>query len=188
MQLKAFRLPIILVSILLPVAVAVLYVLPMQDWLGGNSHFDFLPKLNAIINGTTFFILIAALIAIKQGKIQWHQNLMTTAIGLSVLFLVSYVIFHATHESTKFGGSLKYQFNSFKFAVNGLYGTFDRSFERNTGPYNQFFFSGKSILNLSADYSWVYKNLNFFGETARSDNGAVATVNGLESVISIGRV
>ncbi len=82
-------------------------------------------------------------------------------------------------KSTKIGGSLQYKKRGFKLGVNSLYGTFDRSFQRSTVPYNQFFFAGDKILNLSTDYSWVYKNLNFFGETAMSDNGAVATINGL---------
>ena len=85
--------------------------------------------------------------------------------------------------STKVGGSLEYKKDAFKIAFNGLYGSFDRDFERNTQPYNQFLFSGNNILNLSTDYSWVYKNLNFFGETAMSDNQAVATINGLIAAV-----
>ncbi len=81
--------------------------------------------------------------------------------------------------NTKFGAILKYRKEGFKIAINGLYDKFDRDFNRNTVPFNQFRFSGNSLLNLSLDYSWVYKNLNFFGETAMSDNGAVATINGL---------
>ncbi|MCI5082458.1 MAG: helix-hairpin-helix domain-containing protein, partial [Saprospiraceae bacterium] len=34
-------------------------------------------------------------------------------------------------------------------------------------------------LGMSADYSFIYRNLNFFGETAYSENGAIATLNGL---------
>ena len=82
-------------------------------------------------------------------------------------------------KSSKIGGSFQYKKNGLKLAFNGLYGSFDRSFRRNTVPYNQFYFSGRSILNLSTDYTWIYKNLNFFGETAWSDNGALATTNGL---------
>jgi hypothetical protein len=82
-------------------------------------------------------------------------------------------------KNSKIGGSLQYKKNGINIGFNGLYNHFDRSFERNTSPYNQFLFNGNTILNLSTDYSWVYKNLNFFGETARSDNGAFATTNGL---------
>ena len=42
--------------------------------------------------------------AIKNGKRQLHKQLMTTAIGLSLAFLVMYIAYHMTTDSTKFGG------------------------------------------------------------------------------------
>lgn len=97
---------IILLSIVVPVAVAVLYVLPKTE----TTLFSFLPLLNATINGTTFFILIAALVAIKNKNVVLHKRLMWTALILSVLFLLSYVLYHATTPSTSFGGegTIKY--------------------------------------------------------------------------------
>lgn len=97
---------IVFLSILVPVAVAVLYVLPKTE----TTLFSFLPLLNAIINGTTFLILIAALIAIKNKNIVLHKRLMWTALVLSVVFLLSYVLYHATTPSTSFGGegTIKY--------------------------------------------------------------------------------
>lgn len=97
---------IVFISIILPVAVAVLYVLPKTE----TTLFSFLPLLNAIINGTTFLILIAALVAIKNKNIVLHKRLMWTALVLSVVFLLSYVLYHATTPSTLFGGegSIKY--------------------------------------------------------------------------------
>lgn len=97
---------IILLSIVVPVAVAVLYVLPKTE----TTLFSFLPLLNAIINGTTFLILIAALVAIKNKNILLHKRLMWTALILSVAFLLSYVLYHATTPSTSYGGegTIKY--------------------------------------------------------------------------------
>jgi len=46
-------------------------------------------------------------------------------------------------------------------------------------PYNLFEFSGKNNLGLGLDYSYVWRNLLLFGETARTTGGAVGTVNGL---------
>jgi putative membrane protein len=63
-----------------------------------------LPKLNAIFNGTAFFCLIGAFIAIRNKNIKVHRAFTTTALILSMLFLLSYVSFHLTTESTKFGG------------------------------------------------------------------------------------
>jgi hypothetical protein len=45
--------------------------------------------------------------------------------------------------------------------------------------YNRFFFQGDRLTNVSIDYNYRWRNFNFFGETARSDNGALATLNGL---------
>ena len=51
-----------------------------------------------------FFFLIAALIAIKKGKRGIHKRFMLTALILSVIFLISYVFHHATHDSVSYGG------------------------------------------------------------------------------------
>jgi len=65
---------------------------------------DFLPKVNATLNGTVFFTLIFAIRAIKNGNRKLHTNLILTSLALSTLFLVSYVLHHATHDSVHFGG------------------------------------------------------------------------------------
>jgi putative membrane protein len=77
-------------------------VLPKNFEVGEEVYY--LPMLNAFINGSTFFVLLFALRAIKNKNIQLHQRLMTTALGLSVLFLLSYVTYHALTESTPYGG------------------------------------------------------------------------------------
>jgi putative membrane protein len=65
---------------------------------------SFLPPIYATTNGITAVLLIAAVIAIKNGKRKLHKNLMTSAIVLSLAFLVMYVAYHMTSDSTKFGG------------------------------------------------------------------------------------
>ncbi len=77
------------------------------------------------------------------------------------------------------GGSVKYKTDTWHVAVNGLYNKLDRDLVRNPLPYNQFYFSGNQLLNTSIDYSFLYQNFNFFGETAISDNGKIATTNGV---------
>lgn len=77
------------------------------------------------------------------------------------------------------GGVLKYKFNHGHVALNTLFDKFDRTLTRTPQLYSQFYFSGNQLLNVSLDYSFIYKNMNFFGETAYSDNGRVATLNGL---------
>ena len=92
---------IYIVSFILVIAVAVIYVTPKADI--GRS-LDFLPLLNACINGTVSALLVIGFILIRQKKIQAHRVVMTSSIVLSVLFLLSYVLYHTTHESTAYGG------------------------------------------------------------------------------------
>ena len=94
---------IVAATIAIPAVVTLLAFAPQVSLLG-DFNYHLLPLFNAVINGTTFFVLIAGFIAIKNKKIALHRRLMTTAIALSVIFLVSYILFHAATEPTKFGG------------------------------------------------------------------------------------
>jgi putative membrane protein len=95
---------IIIVSILIPVVVALLFSVKLKDFGFKVEPLSFLPPIYAAINGITAVVLVAGVLAIKNGKRQLHKQLMTTAILLSVLFLVMYVAYHMTTDSTKFGG------------------------------------------------------------------------------------
>jgi putative membrane protein len=103
---KKFNRLITIVSIVVPLVVALLFgvKIPNVERLG------FLPPIYAGINALTAVLLITAVWAIKNGKRKLHQNLMTTSIGLSLVFLILYVAYHMTSDSTAFGGegALKY--------------------------------------------------------------------------------
>ncbi len=90
---------IIALSIIIPLAVAVLFRVQIPGY-----DFTFLPPIYAGINGVTALLLIVALYAIKNGKRKLHENLMKTCIGLSSLFLIMYVLYHMTTASTPYGG------------------------------------------------------------------------------------
>ncbi len=77
------------------------------------------------------------------------------------------------------GGSLKQRFKTGHIALNTVAHSFDQDFERNLQSYNQFEFNSNKLLNISADYAYVWRNFNFFGEVAWSDNNSIATLNGL---------
>lgn len=96
------RATIVIVSIILPLAVALLYFLPKTNDL--MEEVKMLPALNAFVNGLTSLVLIAAVWAIKNSKRVLHERLMFSALGLSVLFLLSYVAYHSLAPSTAFGG------------------------------------------------------------------------------------
>ncbi|MDW8288985.1 MAG: DUF420 domain-containing protein, partial [Flammeovirgaceae bacterium] len=98
-------LPLIaLVSILIPVVVALLLMLPQTGKLG-DLDVSFLPHLHAMLNSATAVSLIMGGYAIKLRKVSFHQTMMLTAFVLSSIFLVSYVIYHFQGTPTYFGDS-----------------------------------------------------------------------------------
>ncbi len=97
---KKFNKLITLVSVVIPVVVAILFGVKLPN----VEPLSFLPPIYAATNGLTALLLIVAVWAIKNGKRTLHQNLMTTCIALSLAFLVMYVAYHMTSDSTTFGG------------------------------------------------------------------------------------
>lgn len=89
-------------SIVLPIAVVLLSFIPKSPELAEQALF--LPKFNAIINALTSLILIIAFLAIRKGNRILHKRLMLSALGLSIVFLLSYVAYHSIAESTSYGG------------------------------------------------------------------------------------
>ncbi|MES2995186.1 MAG: DUF420 domain-containing protein [Verrucomicrobiota bacterium] len=67
--------------------------------------FAFLPPVHAVLNSLVAVFLLAAVWAVKKGCIALHRNLICSAMGLSVLFLLCYVAYHFTTVETKFGGT-----------------------------------------------------------------------------------
>ena len=63
-----------------------------------------LPTLNAGLNALSACLLVLGWAAIRKGRARRHRNLMVGALGCSVLFLVSYVTYHAIKLHTPFEG------------------------------------------------------------------------------------
>ncbi|QLC66181.1 DUF420 domain-containing protein [Flavobacterium sp. LPB0248] len=95
---------IIAVSIVIPVVVAILFGVKLKDFGFNVEPLSFLPPIYATTNGITAIVLVWAVLAIKKGNQKLHERLMTFAIALSVAFLVMYVAYHMTSDSTKYGG------------------------------------------------------------------------------------
>jgi putative membrane protein len=109
-QEKKYKRIITGLSIAIPLAVAGLFLINLKK-LGFNVEpLTFLPPIYASVNGLTALLLIAAVIAIKKGKKKLHEHLNSIAIACSLLFLVLYIAYHTTSDSTTFGGegTLKY--------------------------------------------------------------------------------
>ena len=98
---KIYNIWIWVVSILIPVVVAILFMIRIPN----VAPLDFLPPIYASINGLTAIILILAFSAIRKKNISLHEKLMKIAISLSVIFLVMYVAYHMTSDPTTYGGS-----------------------------------------------------------------------------------
>jgi putative membrane protein len=95
-----------IISFAIPIVVALLFGIKIPN----VEPLSFLPPIYATINAVTAILLIAAVVAIKNGRQRTHQRLMTTNIVLSALFLVMYVAYHMTSETTVYGGegAMKY--------------------------------------------------------------------------------
>ncbi len=102
---KKYNKWIITLSVIIPIVVAALFGIKIDAELP-----IFLPPIYATINAITALVLIIAVWAIKNKKRKLHETLMKFAIVLSILFLVMYVAYHMTSDSTKFGGegAIKY--------------------------------------------------------------------------------
>ncbi len=99
-QEKKYKKIITLLSIVLPLAIVALFGVKIPN----ATPLTFLPPIYATINGLTAILLIVAIIAIKKGNRKLHERLNTLAIACSVVFLVMYIAYHITADSTKFEG------------------------------------------------------------------------------------
>ncbi|MES2240384.1 MAG: DUF420 domain-containing protein [Bacteroidota bacterium] len=95
---------IVVLSVTIPLVVALLFGVNLRKLGFDVQPLSFLPPIYATINGITAVLLVMAVLAIKKGNRQLHENLMKTAIGCSVAFLGMYVAYHMTSDFTKFGG------------------------------------------------------------------------------------
>jgi len=103
-QEKKYKKIITALSIIIPLAVAALFGVNLRKLGFDVKPLTFLPPIYATINGLTAILLIAAVIAIKKGNRKLHEQLNTTAIACSLVFLLMYIAYHMTSDSTKFGG------------------------------------------------------------------------------------
>lgn len=94
---------ITIVSIVIPLAVALLFGVNLRKLGFDVQPLHFLPPIYATINGITAIVLVWAVMAIKGGNRKTHENLMKVAIGLSVSFLVMYVAYHMTSNTAYYG-------------------------------------------------------------------------------------
>jgi putative membrane protein len=103
-QEKKYKKIITVLSITIPIAVAALFGVNLRSLGFDVAPLNFLPPIYAFTNGVTAILLIGAVVAIKKSNKKLHEQLNTAAIGCSLLFLLMYIAYHMTSDSTSFGG------------------------------------------------------------------------------------
>lgn len=98
-KIAKFKKIIIALSIIIPLAVAALFKIKIE-----GVDTSFLPPIYAGINGLTALLLIGALVAVKKKKFDLHESIIKVAMVCSLLFLLMYVTYHMTSDSTEYGG------------------------------------------------------------------------------------
>lgn len=80
---------------------------------------------------------------------------------------------------TYIGGNVKFVNKSLKVGITGVHNNYNGNIERSLAPYSQFQFNSSENNVVGADYSYIYKNFNLYGEVSRSENGGTAMIHGL---------
>lgn len=101
---KKYKKWIVALSIIIPVAIAILFGVNLRKLGYDVQPLSFLPPIYATINGITAVLLVIAVSAVRRGKAKLHENLIKVCMGCSIAFLLMYVAYHMTSESTSYGG------------------------------------------------------------------------------------
>ena len=98
---KKARIIIFTFSIVVFILISALGKYKLNVDLGFDEHI--FAKANAVINSIVAVLLLAGLFSAKTKRFTTHRNIMLTAMGLSVLFLLSYVLHHLLAGEARFG-------------------------------------------------------------------------------------
>lgn len=92
-----------ILAVAIPVAVAA--ILGIRQKLDLGQWTKVLPHIIGILNTLTAVLLLLGYYFIKKNNRTAHRQMMTGAFILGALFLVCYVLYHISNESTPFGGT-----------------------------------------------------------------------------------
>lgn len=101
---KKYNTIINIIAVAIPLVVAVL-LNPRIPKMELGEWTKALPHINGLINTLTTVSLLLGYYFIKKKNIAAHRQMMTVSFILGSLFLVSYVLYHLSNESTSFGGT-----------------------------------------------------------------------------------
>lgn len=117
---KKARVVILGFSVFVFVLVTLLEKVTLSVDLGFDPHIFAL--ISSVINSIVALLLVAGLVTAKNGSYTSHKYIMLTAILLSVIFLVTYILHHLFAGSTWYGDLDKNGFvdNAEKAAAGGM--------------------------------------------------------------------
>ncbi len=155
-------------------------------------------KPNTSVNENKFMRGIATTIDIKNYEISVfysHKKIDANitdidSVSNNILFISSLqeTGFHRTPNEiadknsiteTVYGANISYKNKNIKLGATAFKTMYDAELRKRISPYNQFDFMGKENINMGFNYSYLFRNINFYGEVARSDNGGMAYLNGM---------
>lgn len=76
-----------------------------------------------------------------------------------------------------YGGNISYRRRTFSIGATAVRTELSHALNKDLYLYNQFEFTGRENLNTGLDYSYIFRNISFFGEVSRSQNGGMAYLN-----------
>ena len=94
---------IITLSIVVFLLVTMMRRVKLDIDFGFDTHV--FPAISATLNSIVSVLLLLGLWFVKKRKLAAHQNTMLSAVVFSVLFLITYVLYHFTTVETAFGGT-----------------------------------------------------------------------------------
>src|SRR5947209_17334386 len=68
------------------------------------DFYSILPDLNATLNASSFLLLSSGYYFIRRGRVLAHRRCQLSALTASIVFLISYIVYHAHHGVTRFAG------------------------------------------------------------------------------------
>jgi len=92
-----------ILAIVIPIAVAAILGIRQKVDLGEWTKV--LPHVIGVLNSLTAVLLLLGYYFIRQNNRTAHRKMMTGAFILGAVFLVCYILYHISNESTPFGGT-----------------------------------------------------------------------------------
>lgn len=86
---------------------------------------------------------------------------------------------HHTIEELIYGGNVNYRHKRLQVGFTGVSYHFSKPYTRSAELYNANEFSGTQNSNFGIDYSYIFRNFNFYGEFSMSQNLGFATTHGV---------